>query len=140
MVYLLAAEAVTRRSANTAKLAAELETWHDGLVRHWHTVRFGEVRTTQAGQQWHFVAQVFLGDLDPGSIRVELYADPLTDHDLPTRIVMSMQEAIPGSINGYFYAADCPATRPPHHFTPRLVPYHVEGLVPIEESHILWKR
>ncbi|HZH48270.1 MAG TPA: hypothetical protein VFD86_00740, partial [Nitrospira sp.] len=80
------------------------------------------------------------GDLEPHRVRVELYADPLGETELPTRMVMSQGEAIPGAVNGFVYAADCPATRPANHFTPRIVPFHPDALIPLEEPLIVWKR
>ena len=71
---------------------------------------------------------------------MELYADPLNETESPTRIAMSRQEAIPGAVNGYVYEADCPSTRPAHHFTPRIVPFHPDALIPLEEPLIVWKR
>jgi starch phosphorylase len=43
-------------------------------------------------------------------------------------------------MHGYVYKADCPSTRPAHHFTPRLVPFHPDALIPLEEPLIVWKR
>jgi starch phosphorylase len=47
---------------------------------------------------------------------------------------------IPGAINGSVYRATVPASRPPAHFTPRVIPAHPAAAVPLEEHHILWYR
>jgi starch phosphorylase len=139
-IYLPASAALQQRIANEAKLAIELEEWQSKLREGWGGVRFGDVRVTKIEEHWHVEAQVYSGDLEPHRVRVELYADPVGDTEPPTRMVMSQGEAIPGAVNGFVYAADCPATRPANHFTPRIVPFHPDALIPLEEPLIVWKR
>ena len=139
-IYRPASVALNRRIAKGAKLATELEEWHARIQEGWGGVRFGDVQVTKTEERWHFEAQVYSGDLEPSQVLVELYADPLNENEPPTRIVMCVREAILGAVNGYVYQADCPSTRPAHHFTPRIVPFHPEARVPLEESMILWKR
>ncbi len=45
------------------------------LEEKWATLHFGEVKTSTNKQQHIFDAQVYLDDLDPAAVRVELYAD-----------------------------------------------------------------
>jgi len=52
---------------------------------------------------------------------------------------MSRQTAIAGAVNGYLFTIDIPSTRPAHHFTPRILPFHPDANIPIEASFILWK-
>jgi len=139
-IYFPASVALRRRIDNGAKLAIELEEWQSQVREGWAGVRFGDVRVSKVEERWHFEAQVYSGDLEPHRVQVELYADPLNDTESPTRIAMSRQEAIPGAMHGYVYKADCPSTRPAHHFTPRLVPFHPDALIPLEEPLIVWKR
>jgi starch phosphorylase len=139
-IYFPASVALRRRIDNGAKLAIELEEWQSQVREGWAGLRFGDVRVSKVEARWHFEAQVYSGDLEPHRVQVELYADPLNDTELPTRIAMSRQEAIPGAMHGYVYKADCPSTRPAHHFTPRLVPFHPDALIPLEEPLIVWKR
>ena len=47
---------------------------------------------------------------------------------------------IRGAINGYIYRATGATSRPPTHFTPRVIPAHLAAGVPLEEHHILWYR
>jgi starch phosphorylase len=139
-IYLPASAGLKRRTANGAKLAIELEEWHARVREGWGGVRFGDVQVTKIEERWHFEAQVYFGDLEPHRVRVELYADPRNDNEPPTRIAMCQREAILGAVNGYVYLADCPSTRPAHHFTPRIVPFHPDALIPLEEPLIVWKR
>jgi starch phosphorylase len=49
--------------------------WQQTLEERWHTLRLGEVTVTTDREHHTFEAQLFTGDLDPNSVRVELYAD-----------------------------------------------------------------
>ena len=111
-IYVPASASLRRRSENGGKLAAELEEWHALLRQGWKGIRFGDVAVTGLAPHWHFEAQVYFGELDPDHVHVELYADPVNEHEQSTRIVMRRQEAIPGAVNGYLFLADCPLTRP----------------------------
>jgi starch phosphorylase len=53
---------------------------------------------------------------------------------------MSRGDKLPGMKNGYMYCASIPANRPVQDYTPRIVPFHQEAIIPIEESHSLWQR
>jgi len=81
--------------------------------------------------------EVFCGDLDPGVIRVELYAEGQNEHP-SSRIPLQLKGPISGLINAYCYSGDAPASRPAIHYTPRLVPYHPHAAVPLECGEILW--
>lgn len=139
-IYAPASTLLKHRLENGGKLAAELEEWHAQVRQGWKGIRFGDVQVTRLDPHWHFEAQVYFGEFDPDHVQVELYADPVNEHEQPTRIVMRRQEAIPGAMKGYLFLADCPSTRPAHHFTPRIVPFHPEARVPLEEALILWQR
>ncbi len=45
------------------------------LEEKWAALHFGEVKTSTNKQQHIFDVQVYLDDLDPAAVRVELYAD-----------------------------------------------------------------
>jgi starch phosphorylase len=136
-IYLGAARAFRDRVVDGGRLARELVTWSHDLASNWKDVHFGEVRVTTGEGVWRFDAPLYLAGITPEAVRVELYADPLGSEE-PTRIVMSRDGAIPGSMNGHRYLADAPSTRPIGHYTPRVVPFHPQALIPLEESHIRW--
>jgi len=58
----------------------------------------------------------------------------------PEKIVMERLGPLAGAVNGFIYGARVPARRPVEDYTPRIVPYHAEAFIPMEESHILWMR
>jgi len=138
--YLPAALAFQERSVNKGEMGLQVVKWRHALEQKWGALRFGEMNIDTDGNRHRFEVQVYLDGLNPEAVRVELYADPLNNTERPTRIVMQQQDAIPGAVHGYVFRAECPSTRPAHHYTPRIVPFHPEALVPLEESLIMWKR
>lgn len=139
-IYSKASAALRRRIENGGQLAAELQAWQLRVREGWSAIRFGDLRIISAGSYWHFEVPVYLGDLGPDQVRVELYADPMNDSEQPTRIIMAQQGTIPGAVQGCVFWADAPSTRPAHHYTPRIVPFHPDAIVPLEQSRILWKQ
>jgi len=138
--YVPAASAFRRRSADAASLAREVTSWAETLERHWSEVRFGEVKASQDGDRWCFEAQVYLGSVSAEMVLVELYADPVNG-EAPVRQALGRAEAIPGAMNAYVYRGRAPASsRPSWHFTPRIIPHHLEAHVPIEAAFITWPR
>jgi starch phosphorylase len=135
-VYVPAAAAYRRRAEQGAAAAADLEAWNARLRDDWRGLRFVDVRAEPVGDQWHVQAQVYLGDLPPDSVRLELYSD----HTGGEVFVMAKDGPIPGAVNGFRYFADVPAVRPLDHYTPRVVPFHESALLPIEAPQVFWQR
>jgi len=135
--YLNAATAFRARSADGGQLARELVGWSRNLAANWKDVHFGEVRAAAGDGVWRFEVQLYLADVAPDAVRIELYADPAGDEG-PVRILMERDGAMPGALNSHRYLADAPSSRPVNHYTPRVVPAHREVMVPLEESHIRW--
>ncbi len=137
--YVPAAAAYSERAARSGSLGAEILHWQKVVAAHWGHVRFGAVRAATAGNEHSFEAQVYLGELDPASVRVELYADPL-DGERPVREPMEKGQALVGSANGFVYSARVPASRPASDYTPRIVPFKPGVAVPLEAPFIVWSR
>lgn len=92
-----------------------------------------------AGESYSFEVEVFFGDLDPGVIRVELYAEGQSEHP-SCRIPLQVKGPVSGFVNAYGYNGEAPASRPANHYTPRIVPFHPHAAVPLECGEILWMR
>jgi glycogen phosphorylase len=135
--YLSAAAAFKERSKNQGSLGADLLRWQAELTKHWSKLRFGSAAAEQKGGQLHFQIQVFLDELDPDAVSVELYAEA-RDGDSPARHAMIRGERLVGSESGYNYAVQVPANRLAADYTPRLVGHHEEAYVPLEAPFILW--
>jgi glycogen phosphorylase len=85
-----------------------------------------------------FEVQVHFDDLDPEAVRVELYADGVSD-GAPVRQEMKRVRQLVGT-SGYAYRACIPAARPAFDYTARLLPHHDDVAFPLEDAHILWQR
>jgi len=137
-IYRPAAIAYRKRSANGARLAEELAAWQKRLNENWRDLRFGRLTTCQEDDFWCFSVEAYLGELQPDDVHVELYADPLQSG--PEKIVMERLGPLAGAVNGFFYGARVPTKRAVEDYTPRIVPYHAQAFIPMEEAHILWQR
>jgi starch phosphorylase len=135
--YISAANAFRNRAAGQGSLGAQLLKWETELAKHWSQLRFGSATAERNGQEDWFQVQVFLDDLDPESVTVELYAETRNGH-LRDRQPMNRGERLVGSVNGFMYTARVPATRPTADYTPRLIGYHDGAIVPLEADYILW--
>ena len=138
MFYLPAAETYAARSAKSAGTAHALCRWRAELSRRWPHVHFGDVRSTTSGDEHLFRVEVYLGDLAPDAVNVELYADAMANEP-PFKTVMARQQPQSQSGGVSLYLASAPASRPASDFTPRIVPFHSFARVPLEASHILWQ-
>jgi starch phosphorylase len=134
--YLPAAVAYERRAANNGELGAKIVHWRQNLERKWDTLRFGEVKVDTAGGKHAFEVQVFLGEIDPDAVGVELYADAGD----PIAQEMARGRPIPESTNAYVYDGSVPASLAATDYTPRIVPRFPGVAVPLEEGRILWPR
>jgi alpha-glucan phosphorylases len=134
--YLKAALAYLARAAGKGEVGVEMVNWRHELEQKWGALRFGEVKVETAGEQHIFEAQVYLDDLDPEAVRVELYANG----EAPERVEMKRVRQLVGAINGYAYRAEVPASRPATDYTARVIPHRDGVAVPLEAAQILWQR
>jgi starch phosphorylase len=137
--YLPAATRYRQRAADKGLLGRELTEWQHALDRHWESLRFGPVRIDSAGGQHAVEAEIVLGDLDPGAVRVELYADPI-DGGAAIREEMQLLRALPGAPRRCLYRGTIPAARPASDYTARIIPQHSGLSVPLECARVLWQR
>jgi starch phosphorylase len=135
--YLSAAAAFRQRAENRGSVGADLVAWKTGLAKHWSALRFGPATVEQQGEQYLFHVQVFLDDIDPDAVKVELYAEAQKDGD-PTTHAMSRGEHMVGATSAFAFSATVPTGRPVADYTPRLVPQHARAFVPLEAPFILW--
>ncbi len=112
-------------------VCAELVAWRHDLAEHWREVRFGAVRVDTCEGRHQFSVEVYLGRLDPGALRVELFADPI-DGGEAERHTMARGPLIEETHSGFEYIGSVSASRPAGDYTARLVPDHPEAAVPLE--------
>ena len=136
--YLPAAAAYLERAANKAEIGVAIANWRRAVEQGWTALRFGETRCVADGGQYAFEVQVCLYDLDPRTVRVELYADGING-GAPVRQEMKRTSELNGTPGGYVYRATAPAVRSPADYTPRVVPYFEGVAIPLEDARILWR-
>jgi starch phosphorylase len=137
--YLPAATAYRQRAGGKGETGANMVGWRHLLDEHWNKLHFGDVKLEDDGDQHIFEVQVYLDELDPDTVRVELFANGVNGA-APERVVMERVRQLVGASNGYAYRVGVPATRPASDYTARLVPCRDGVAVPLESSHILWQR
>jgi starch phosphorylase len=142
-LYSVSARRFRRRTADGAKEAAVLCRWRDALAKSWDALRFGNLDIQKHGERYVATIPVYLGDVDPQSVRVELYAEPEGGTEpeggaKPEIHRLEVAGSAAGAINGYLYRVQFPAHRPAQDYTPRLVPFFDGASVPLEAPFILW--
>jgi starch phosphorylase len=137
--YLPAAVTYHSRLANKGAIGRQIVDWRHGLEQKWALVRFGEAKVETRGGQHLFEAQVYLDDLDPAAVLVELFADGVNSGS-PVRQEMKRVRQLAGAAGGYAYSATVSASRPAADYTARVIP-HCDGVaIPLEDVRILWQR
>ena len=124
--YLPAAREFARRSDAGAAEAAALVAARAAVAKHWGGLRFGEVRVQTEDGHHRFAAAVYLDDMDPELVAVELYADASASWPA-ARVPMQRVAGLVGA-RGFSYEAEVSDARPAHHYSPRIVPAG-EGLL-----------
>jgi starch phosphorylase len=137
--YLPAAAAYHGRTADNGAIGRDLVDWQRRLDQKWATLRFGEVNVATQGEFHRYEVQVYLNDLDPAMVQVELYADGLGG-GRPVRREMQQIRELVGALGGYVYSAVVPAARPAADYTARIIPCRERVAVPLEAAQILWQR
>ncbi|MGZ3578306.1 MAG: alpha-glucan family phosphorylase, partial [Syntrophales bacterium] len=136
--YIPAAAAYQERAADKGAMGAKLVNWERGLEQNWLNLRFGELKVASDGEEHVFEVQVYLGGLDPNTVRVELYADAVNGGE-PVRQEMMRGQQLAGE-NGYVYTAEVPAARSATDYTARVIPHRSGAAVPLEAAQILWQQ
>ena len=137
--YLPAASAYNLRIANKGAIGRQMVDWKHSLEQKWAALHFGEVKCETRGGQHVLEVQVFLNDLDPKTVRVELYAVGVTGSP-PVRQEMKRVRELASSSGGYVYSAAVSAARPLSDYTARIIPHYPGVAVPLEVGPILWQR
>ncbi len=136
--YLPAAAAYRGRVANGGAVGREVVDWQRRLAAAWAMLRFGDVKVETRGAQHLFEVHVYLDDLDPEAVHVELYADGAAGSPV-VRQDMTRVRPLTGASGGYVYGAAVPSSRPPSAYTARVIPYLDGVAVPLEAAQIRWQ-
>ena len=137
--YLPAATAYCERAANKGAIGKQVVDWQHGVDRKWGSLRFGDLRVETNADHHAFEVEIFLSDLDPDAVRVELYADGNNGGD-PVRQEMKWARLLTGAPEGCVNQETVPAARTAGGYTARVTP-HCDGVAtPLEDARMLWQR
>jgi hypothetical protein len=113
--------------------------WQHRLEQRWGTLHFGEAKVETGGEQHAFEVPVYLNDIDPSAVRVELYAGGVNGGS-PVRQEMTRKRELAGAAGGYAYSATVSSARPATDYTARVIPHCAGVAIPLENVRILWQR
>lgn len=135
--YLPLSGSYRERAADGAERGIGLAHWLQRINVSWAKIHVTQVQIENREAEHFFCLHLYLGDLTPEDVSVQLFSEPapgITDsiHDVETG------RPIPGAVNGYVYAITIPAVRPIGDYTPRIIPRHAGCRVPMETQRILW--
>ena len=137
--YLPAARAYQAHLADNGAGARKLIDGQGALTRKLDAIRFGTISVETQGKE-HFIAvEVFLKDVSPDTVRVELYANGDKGGDA---VEKEMTET-PGAANGdggSDYHATVSSARPATDYTPRIVMKHDSMAQDLEPGWMLWQK
>ena len=137
--YLPAAICYKLRIANNGLVGKQMIEWLHTLEKKWASIDFGEVKIETRDAFYVFEVPVYLNEMDPGMVRVELYADGMNG-DAPINMQMERLRGLEGA-KGFIYSAQVPvSTRPATDYTARIIPCCHGLAVPLEAAQILWHR
>ena len=135
--YIPGAAAYNARAAQGGKLGGEVLAWEQTLGALWNTISFGSPKVESKDGTVHFEVPVYLGEVDPSAVQVELFAGGRNGNG-PVRKTMDRGVKLPDG--GFIYAASVMSDRQSSEFTPRVIPHHPSASVPLETGQILWQK
>jgi len=136
-MYVPAAAIYQQRYEKNNQIANTLQHWERELNHHWHEIHWGNLEVFEEQDNLSFEVQVYLGDISPEFIQVQLFAEPDNTGDNVSQI-MDRGALLSGATNGYVYCSKLFTQRPSKDFTPRIIAYHPQAILPMESNLILW--
>ncbi|MEJ2209555.1 MAG: alpha-glucan family phosphorylase [Anaerolineae bacterium] len=145
--YVPSATRSERLWAEEQRRAKALATWKAGIRQQWGQIRIGRVWTERpngedlkVGDQLQVQAEIYLGELKPTDVSVQLYYGPLDASNLivngralPTLIAQSKGKGT------YVFAGAIPCrTSGQHGYALRILPAHEDLSGPFEMGLVLW--
>jgi starch phosphorylase len=145
--YTPACTRYTRFFENDAETAKSFASWKQEIQQHWPQLHVQRVHSdipaeTQVGVANNVRAEIYLGDLTPRDVTVELYHGPVDANGeilQPQIVEMEYErerENQPG-VHTFAKQLTCQSSGM-HGFTVRVLPHHPEQVSPFETGLILW--
>jgi starch phosphorylase len=139
-LYLGAAEAYRRRTADGARRARELAQWSAVLAERWGEVRILGVSARPEEDGWRVEARIATGGVPAAAVRPEVHADAAGPGAPAVDVPLRRGGEVPGAPGAHLWHARVRTGRPATDFTVRVVPHHPEARIPAEEWHVRWER
>ncbi len=137
--YIPAAASYLARASDKGAAGRNMVNWEHALKEKWSALGFGETQVETRGEQHVFEVHVYLNDIDPNTVRVELYSNGVNGGN-SVKLEMKRGRELTGVGRGYIYSISVSADRPAESYTARVIPFFAGSAVPLEEVHILWQR
>ena len=137
--YLPAAASYRVRSSDKGAMGNKLVNWQNTLDQKWASIRFGEINIETIEQQHVFEVKVYLNDIDPNEVRVELYADGING-STPERQEMKRGLQPVGIDKEYIYNISVSSIGLRQTILRRVIPHYDGVAIPLEAAQILWQR
>ncbi len=135
--YIPAAAAYRVRAAGKGAVGKQVVDWQKALETRWSGLQLGKVTVKTDHEHHAFEVEVITGELDPSSVRVELYADGVGGSAPVLQEMKRCRESQPPVC---VYTAQVPTARASADYTVRVVPNFCGAAVPLEAHQILWQR
>jgi starch phosphorylase len=143
--YIPARERYDRLSTDHLAPVKTLAEWKARIHQHWSRVQIshvesdisGEIQVGTASSIW---AEIYLGELTPGDVRVELYYGRIdANGEILDPQIVEMQSKQNGTNGQYAFVGNVVfRSSGQHGFTVRVVPKHPELVDPFEMGLVLW--
>ncbi len=137
--YLPAAAAYHSQVADKGASARKLLDGQNTLAQKLTAIRFGAVTVLTQGGEHHIAVEVFLNDVSPDAVRVELYADGDQAGDAVKRTMTGTRREGNAS-DGYDYRATVSSARPATDYTARIMAKHDALAQDPGAGWMLWQR
>jgi starch phosphorylase len=133
--YLPAAENYIERAAEKGAAGKRIVEVKQDLRNKWQKVHFGGVQIVTIENGYLFYVHLFLNDINPANVLVELYAEGMNGK-APEKIKMETDQTGDNEENKYH--AQVNTSRPAGDYTARVVPFYKHTSIPLEDNLILW--
>jgi starch phosphorylase len=137
--YLPLAGLYRERAADECAKARHASAWAETLKQRWQGLHIAQPTFSRTEDRWRFSVPVFLGEVSPDAVQVQLFADVKGDRAAEA-VVLHQEQPIAGAMNGYIYAGEVPAAREANDYTVRVVPYLPGVQIPAELPLVAWQR
>jgi len=143
---LPAIDACRRLSADNYQLTRDVTAWMDRMNECWNNIRIEEVETPEVGANLHVGqripvnVKVYLGDLSPDDITVEIVSGPLSSQEQISQFEPLRAELTGGGENGVWsFAGEITCTESGRvGVTARIIPHNENLPHTIKPKMISW--